>query len=108
MQNNLELDPAQYINLDLFPASVTSGGELLGETYRVIVTDNCLYVIDDAVDGPYLLIKEPLENFNGTNKTGYEVNSYHVRRAKNCGCGSRLRGMHPFLGVPFISQLRVK
>lgn len=106
MTNNLDLEPAAHIKLDLFPAEVSLEGEILGSDYRAIVTDNHFYVIHDSVDGPYLVVKEPLDSFDGTNKTGYDVNSYHVLRAKNCGCGSRLRGIHPFLYVPYEAQLK--
>lgn len=109
----LDLEPAAHIKLDLFPASVYINGAegvLLGEEYRVIVTDNYFYVLHEVGDGAAILLKEPLVNFEGSNKTGYNITVgplmyYYVKRAGNCGCGSRLRGLIPFPGVPFIAQL---
>lgn len=112
MAFTIDVQPAAFINLDLFPAKVfTSVGsfEPKHEEYRVIVTDNYLYIIDDTIDGPKALVSEPLQGFSGTNKTGYTVQTgdglYFIERALNCGCGSRLRGLHPFAGVPFVAQL---
>ena len=113
MAFNIDVFPASYINLDLFPAKITAVESIftpLHEEYRVIVTDNYLYIIDDSPDGPVSLVTEPLVKFEGSNKTGYTVTTsagiYLIQRAINCGCGSRLRGLHPFDGVPFIAQLR--
>lgn len=111
MAFTLDVEPAQYINLDLFPAKVEEEGFVPAhEEYRVIVTDNYLYVINDSPNGPYLAVKEPLVKFVSLGKGAYTVQTEHdtytIERALNCGCGSRLRGLHPFAGVPFISQLK--
>lgn len=95
------LEPANFILLDLFPAEVVdSSVATLGNELRVVVTDNHLYVLMDDVDGPVLWFKEALQDFSGTNKTGYRVetesNTYHVKRAPNCGCGAALRGLFLF------------
>lgn len=107
----IDVEPAAFIWLDLFPAKVTSDSgafQPVHEEYRVIVTDNHLYVLDDAVEGPLAIIKEPLMDFSGSNKSGYtivtESDTYYVVRAINCGCGSRLRGLHPFAGTPFVAR----
>lgn len=105
MAFTIDVEPANYINLDLFPAKVESSiFKPLHEEYRVIVTDNYLYVIDDTIDGPAPIVREPLLSFEGDNKIGYtvetELGTVHIQRALNCGCGSRLRGIHPFAGVP--------
>jgi hypothetical protein len=112
MAFTLNVFPAAYINLDLFPAKITTVDgvfEPKHEEYRVIVTDNYLYIIDDMPEGPECILTEPLVSFEGTNKTGYTVvsgnHAFLIQRALNCGCGSRLRGLHPFAGVPFVSQL---
>jgi hypothetical protein len=113
MAFTLDVEPAAFIYLDLFPAkiSVHDGYEFQPkhEEYRVIVTDNRIYIIDDFPDGPEVAHTQPLIGFEGTNKTGYTVTTpevaFHVERALNCGCGSRLRGLHPFAGVPHIAQL---
>lgn len=104
----VDIHPARFIWLDTFPASVKVVDEtenlLPGLEYRIIVTDNRFYVLTDDVDGPEALVNEALTDFSGNNKTGFTVvtenSTYLVRREDNCGCGSRLRGYHPFLGVP--------
>lgn len=113
MAYTLDVVPANFLYLDIFPGSVFTGGPekpSIGDEYRVIVTDNTFYVLHDTFDGPQSLIQEPLVSFEGSNKLGYtvvtETETYHVQRATNCGCGSRLRGVHPFIGVPYISQIR--
>lgn len=112
MPEALDVEPAQYLNLNLFPSEVTIGDSekpLLGE-YKTIVTNNYLYVITDGVEGPEFVVKEPLTSFEGTGRTGYtvvtETETYLIRRAKNCGCGSRLRSLRVFTGVPHIQQLK--
>ncbi|QFG12202.1 Hypothetical Protein OBI_RACECAR_74 [Arthrobacter phage Racecar] len=110
MAFTLDVEPAQYINLDLFPAKVSAPSfASKHEEYRVIVTNNYLYVIDDSINGPYPVVREPLVEFVSLGKGAYTVRTEHdtytVERALNCGCGSRLRGLHPFAGVPFVSQL---
>ena len=109
---DLNTEPAAFYYLDLFPASVHVGGPegtLIGEEFRVIVTDNHFYVFQEIGTGPDTLIKDPLVTFEGSNKTGYtitgSINSYFVKRAGNCGCGSRLRGVSIFPGVPHESHL---
>lgn len=112
MAFTISVHPAAYINLDLFPAKIfvsVGSFEPKHEEYRVIVTDNYFYIIDDRPEGPEAILTEPLKGFSGSNKIGYTVETdsglYFVERALNCGCGSRLRGLHPFMGVPFVSQL---
>ncbi|UDL16760.1 hypothetical protein SEA_ATUIN_67 [Arthrobacter phage Atuin] len=106
MAKDFDLPRPAYIRLDLFPASVND----MGEELRVIVTDSVFYVFDETLTGPEAVISEPLVSFEGSNQTGYTVvtesNTYAVARALNCGCGSRLRGIHPFMGVPYASQLK--
>lgn len=111
----IDVEPADYIQLDIFPGELyldTKEGAPIGDQYRIIVTNNYLYVIEDTINGPQPTIKSPISSFEGTNKIGYTVDTpdgvYYVKRAQNCGCGSRLRGIHPFAGVPFISQLSKK
>lgn len=103
--------PANFISLDLFPAKVSSeGGSFVPthEEYRVIVTDNSFYVFDDNGFSPTDIVSDLLVSFDGDNKTGYTVTTetdvYHIERALNCGCGSRLRGIHPFAGVPYAAR----
>lgn len=112
MAFTIDVEPANFIWIDLFPADVRPGGEdspTMGEELRVIVTDNYFYVIDDTIDGPAAVIKEPLESFDGSNVLGYTVvtssgATYYFKRATNCGCGSRIRGIFPFPGVPQVAR----
>lgn len=106
--------PANYIWLDLFPARITvpadpwAGFQPAHEEYRVIVTDAHFYILDDTLEGPQAIVTEPLTDFSGSHKEGYtvitEAGTYRVERALNCGCGSRLRGIYPFAGVPLQAQ----
>lgn len=111
MAFTVDVEPAEFIWLDLFPAKILSEMgtfEPKHEEYRVIVTDNYLYILDDTIDGPQAVVKEPLMDFSGSNKEGYAVTTvndvFRVERATNCGCGSRLRGVQPFAGVPFVAR----
>ncbi len=112
MGYTIDVEPAEFIWIDLFPAAVRSGSlenAPISEELRVIVANNYFYVIDDTIDGPAAIIKEPLDEFDGSNKTGYTVtttlgNTYYFIRALNCGCGSRIRGIFPFPGVPFVAR----
>lgn len=113
MAFTLTLDPANYISLDLFPATVRSQNGTFTpahEEYRVIVTDSHFYVLDDTGVGPDAIVRLELVEFEKTGRTEYTVTTaseiFYIERATNCGCGSRLRGIHPFAGVPFISQLK--
>ena len=105
---------AQHIKLDLFPAvvsEVTLKDGLTritaeGSDNRVIVTDSHLYVFRDGSEAPDAYIVEPHTTSLGSTNKGYTVVTssdtvYHVIRAVSCGCGSRLRGFHPFPGIPY-------
>lgn len=110
---SVEIHPAQYIRIDSFPASVTVSDDtensFPSKEYRVIVTDNRIYVLQDSVDGPEAVINEGLSSFSGGPKEGWTavttLATYHIKREDNCGCGSRLRGYHPFLGVPYAARM---
>lgn len=103
----LNVNPAAYIVLDLFPASVFLDGENIGTELKAIVTDNTFYAFSD---GPTIVIETPLLGFSGKGSTGYTVETengtYTVLRSGDCGCGTRLRGYHPFLYVPYEGKLR--
>lgn len=111
MAFTIDVQPAAFIYLDLFPARIETNDtfQSLHEEYRVIVTDNRLYIIDDRPEGPEAIVSEALVKFEGTNKTGYTVYTsneiFRITRALNCGCGSRLRGLRPFDGVPYEAHL---
>jgi hypothetical protein len=106
---SVDTEPANLIYIDLFPAQVSIGSvnepPLDDQELKVIVTDNYFYVFHDTPPGPETMIKEPLVEFDGNSKEGYTVtttlgHTYYFRRAENCGCGSRLRSVRPFDGVP--------
>lgn len=103
----MNLEPAEYIQLDLFPAEV-SPLERTNPEIRAIVSDTHFYVFEDTLEGPQATEKYELVSFDGKPSTGYTVETtegvFHIIRQQNCGCGSRLRGFHPFAGVPHISQ----
>lgn len=106
----IDVHPANEVWLDLFPAHIEADTwETKHEEYRVIVTDTYFYIIDDTVDGPKAIFTEPTVAFEGNNKVGYTVTTpiatFRITRAPNCGCGSRIRGIFPFAGVP---QVRPK
>lgn len=112
----MDFKEATFIRLDLFPAQVVnitvpSEAEFIGDAVRVIVTNDMFYIFHETIHGPDVLYSEFLSDFTGSNKDGYVVltasnKSFTINRAKNCGCGSRLRAFFPFPGVPFVSQLR--
>lgn len=111
----MEVRPATFIRLDLFPAQVfeTSNPHdigLLGEELRAIVTNDYFYLFAEGTTGPKVIYENYLSEFDGNNKTGYILTTpdekvFEIVRAKNCGCGSTLRGFFPYPGVPFISQI---
>lgn len=112
MTVELDFEPAVHIAMDLFPASVhpeNASESPLGEELRVIVTDNYFYVIQQTENVIGFLIREPLKEFDGSNKAGYTVTTergqeFYFQRALNCGCGTRLRGITVLKGVPPIAR----
>jgi hypothetical protein len=103
----IDVQPATVVWLDIFPAKIDSDvWEPKHEEYRVIVTDTYFYIIDDTIDGPKAIVTLPTVAFEGDHKIGYTVTtpegSFHIIRAQNCGCGSRIRGIFPFAGIPQI------
>jgi hypothetical protein len=113
MPFTIDVFPANEVWLDLFPAKIAVFDDAefqpTHEAYRVIVTDTYFYIIDDLSEGPAAIVTLPTVAFEGNNKIGYTVttpdNSFEISRAANCGCGTRLRGVFPFAGVP---QVRPK
>lgn len=113
MPYTIDVHPANEVWLDLFPAKIEvhAGYEFqpTHEAYRVIVTDTYFYIIDDLSEGPAAVLTLPTVGFEGNNKVGYTVTTpevaFYITRADNCGCGTRLRGVFPFVGVP---QVRPK
>lgn len=97
-----------FIRLDLFPAEVLVSGERYTPS-RCIVTDDAVHVYMDATGGPAEVYTARMDDFSGRRTIGYSVTTADgeeiaIARAKGCGCGSRLRGFNPFLGVPQIQS----
>lgn len=111
----MELKPATFIRLDLFPAQVYEGSNphdvgFIGDELRAIVTNDYFYLFSEGNTGPKIVYENYLSEFSGNNKEGYYLSTpdekiFSISRAKNCGCGSTLRGFFPYPGVPFISQI---
>lgn len=116
MTTLLEAPPAQYIRLDLFPAILTPladspplpdqqpGAVLDGK--RIIATDTYFLLYSDTQDGPMLQQVWTLQSFEGRNTTGWTVRTeegynFLVRRSSHCGCGTKLRSIFPYMGVPY-------
>lgn len=101
-----ELPLANFIRVDLFPAQITKddGTPQRGDR-RVIVTDSFMVVLADSPKGPIIEYLAPMLDFEGDNKVGWtvttETESVHFKRAPSCGCGSRLRGLRTYPGVPY-------
>lgn len=106
-----QLPKASYIRLALFPAHVTPPSPTAAPDFapkantKAFVTDSYLVVVQDSPTGPQIVLQEELVDFQGNPKTGYSAETpsgtYHIIRSKGCGCGSRLRGFHPFRSVPY-------
>lgn len=102
-----DLPTAAYIRLDLAPAILRGASLPNGvlDKRRVIITDAFVYVFSDAAGGPVLSFTWELVDITGRPSTGYDVTIddgevIHIRRSGTCLCGSKLRGIRPFPGVP--------
>lgn len=100
----------EYIRLDLFPADViehvTGEDDKVYGKCRVFVTNDEVRVYQDAYGGPQVVIGGPLYDFSGDNKVGWTATiddgpTISISRSRGCGCGSMLRGINPFPGVPY-------
>lgn len=111
LPNNIQVPEAHYIRLDLFPAFLQGdslpdtlpGGVLDGK--RIIITDTYVLVFSDSPIGPVLQHTWTLIDMSGRHTTGWEVqteeHNFRVNRSTGCGCGSRLRGLFPYTGLPY-------
>lgn len=112
MTDNFVFEPAEHIKLDLYPATVSSGDEVVAPESRLIVTDAHIYAIStDGIGQPYFMIKDELIEIT-PDGGGYVISGaerdYYAIRDGSCGCGSRLRGMRFLVGVPHASRLIFK
>lgn len=102
------IEPAQHIKLDLFPARITTSEQepsLLHKDCRLVITDSHYYVFKETTTDFEVAESGPISDFQGSNASGWSISApetqdFTVFRDANCGCGSRLRGFHPFPGVP--------
>jgi len=110
-----DVPAAQFIRLDLFPAllhgtgipGADANGVLDGK--RVIVTDSYILMFSDTQTGPQLVWSDALVDIEGRNTIGWTITTesganFLVRRSTGCGCGSKLRGIFPYPGVPYKPQ----
>lgn len=103
--------PAEYIVADLFPAALAIEGMNINDNYRIIITNATVCVFEDHGDTPRMVHEVTYNFIQGSSKSGYTVTTdlngeWNIRRSAGCGCGTRLRGIHPFAGVPHQFQLR--
>lgn len=96
----LDVEPAEYIWFDMFPALVR-GPETDLRDCRVILTDNHLYAFSESPTGPVVSLKQPHTDGYTLTMMNNQVGEYTITRQLTCGCGATLRGIYPFLGVPF-------
>lgn len=104
----LQLPPAVYLRLDLSPAKITGASIANGvlEKRRVIVTDAYVVVYVDTPEGPKISNVWELVSFEGRATTGWTAtvddgDVINISRSTGCLCGSKLRGVRAYPGVPF-------
>lgn len=95
----------EYIRLDLFPAIVETESTSVGER-KVIVTNDKVLIYTNTPQGPEEEERHDLYDFSGDRKSGWTIltedqQEIKITKDKGCGCGSRLRGHHPFLYTPY-------
>jgi hypothetical protein len=97
----------QFIRYDQFPTTVTVGEQKFHPA-RTVVTDDSLYVFMDSSSGPAKVYEARLDDYGGSGRTRSALtsdgDSVHIAKATGCGCGSLLRGLMPFPGVPMGPQ----
>jgi len=101
------LDNDSAIQISLFPAEYTVDGvPSTDNANKIVLTDSNLYIIRDSINGPYVHFSMPAtrDQFDRPSVRVYTVTTDdHVvtfSRATSCACGSRLRGVNPFRGLP--------
>jgi len=106
----MDVPPATYIRLDMYPAFVygenlpTNPDQNVLDGKRVIITDTHMLIFSDGPQGPYLMYSGALVDIEGRNTIGWTVTTEEftaqVKRSSGCGCGSKLRSLFPYPGVP--------
>lgn len=106
MKQQYDLHPVKHIVHELFPARIVAGGAYLGTGFKVFITDLTLTIWEEGPDKPVLKYEGVYDSIEGTRKDGLSLSiddeMYYIVRDDHCGCGSRLRGFHPYPGVPRI------
>lgn len=99
------------IRYDLFPAQVATadGLTVIRGRLRVIIGGADTYVFIETQEGGNmtLLAKIPMLAISGTPQDPLgilitpsgDADPFRVQKDPGCGCGSRLRGMKPFMNV---------
>lgn len=112
---SLDVQESKYIIIDLFPAEVEIDGTSHGDANKIVVTDNRVYMIQDAPYGPFIAFQEGTDyaSFDRLSIKEYTVKTetgkvITFRRAEHCACGSRLRGVQPFIGIPHAALKPIK
>jgi hypothetical protein len=96
----------EYLRLDMFPATVTRGDGSIIDPVRAVVTEDTLYVFEDANPTPQAVIIAPLYDFESKSRTRYiattddEQEQIVIAKRAGCGCGNKLKGFRAFPGVP--------
>lgn len=73
---------------------------------RVTIFNDALYVVQDSPEGPKVVFRERVTEYERTENPENRMKEHHVRtiegkicvffKDENCGCGSRLRNWTPF------------
>lgn len=106
-------DKPKAVMLELYPANLS--GTTLPKNYKdvlAVVTDQKLYVATDDPTGKkrYVVVHDtPIFDIRiGAHRKEWVVTlddehktEVTVTRSNGCGCGSRLRGVRMFRGVPY-------
>ena len=90
----------------MFPATVTRGDGTVLDPVRAVVTEDTLYVFQDANPTPEAVLIEQLYDFESASRTRYTVTTDDDReqiiisKRAGCGCGNKLKGFRAFPGIP--------
>lgn len=97
-----------YIRLNLFPATVTRADGTVLDPVRAVVTDDTLYVFQDANPHPVEVLVAAIDEYSSISRTHWRViaddtlEKIEINKRAGCGCGNKLRGFNAFPGVPMV------
>lgn len=107
------LEKPKSIQLELFPASIAGvNTDLQYDEVLAVVTDANIYLATDDPTGRerYAIVYEsPIYDITGSGfRSTWTVTldddkrtELIITRSRGCGCGSRLKGVRLFRGVPY-------